>query len=139
MGQINVLSTVYSTLASGSSLTAKLSTYSGSPAIFTTEPVPNDAVMPYIVITDSVAQTPQDTKLTRGREVWMDIRCYTKSNGSVANVDSIAELVRELLHRKTLSGIGFSSIVTTVDGYIVANEEYAYGRILTLKILLEEN
>lgn len=135
---MNFIKPIYEKLAGDTTLTNKLSTYKTKPAIFTIDPVPSDAELPYVIITGAVSQTPFDTKSTLGRQIWVDIRCYTKALGSVEDVDTLAERVRDLFHRVKLTSTGFTTITSIVDGYIVANDEYAYGRILTLKIVLEE-
>ena len=135
---MNFIKPIYEKLAGDTTLKSLISTYKTKPAIFTIDPVPSDAELPYIIVTGAVSQTPFDTKSTLGRQIWVDIRCYTKATGSVEAVDTIAERVRDLLHRVLITGTGFTTITSTVDGYIVANDDYAHGRILTLKMILEE-
>lgn len=130
---------IYDTLAEDATLTALLSTYREEPAIFTTEPAPGDAEMPYIVTAGEVAQEPFDTKTTLGRDVMRDVRCYAPTNGSAGTVESIAERVRALLHRQSLSITGYGWVLSECSGPIAADEQDAYGRIVTIRLVAEES
>lgn len=125
-------------LAGDGTLTALLGTYRGEPAIFTTDPAPGDAVLPYIVTAGEVVANPEDTKTTRGRELWRDVRCYAPATGSAVTVEAMAERVRALLHRQALTIDGFVWIWASCSGPIVADEEDAYGRIVTVQMRVEE-
>lgn len=129
---------LYDILAGDGTLAALLATYRGAPAIFTIDPAPGDAVLPYIVAAGEVTQPPFDTKTTRGREIWRDVRCYAAVDGSATTVEAIAERVRELLHRQPLAAAGFTWIWSECSGPIAADELESYGRIVTAKIVYEE-
>ena len=129
---------IYDVLAGDATLTAMLSTYGGEPAIFTTDPAPGDAELPYVVSAGEVAQTPWDTKTTRGRAVTRDVRCYTDVTGSAIAVEAIAERVRALLHRQTLAISDFVCVVADCSGPTVADGPDAYGRIVTVRLTIEE-
>lgn len=133
-----ITSALYTKLSSDTTLTGKLSTYNTKPSVFTVDPAPGDATLPYIVISYPVI-TPYDTKNTVGRTVWCDVRCYAEADGSAVTVESIAERVRILLHRQSLSGTGFTTIWSECDGPVNADDGSSYGRIVTLKITIEEN
>lgn len=129
---------IYNTLTADAALVALLATYGGQPAVFTTDPAPGDASMPYIVTAGDVVQIPWDTKLTRGREVWRDVRCYAAASGSAVTVESIAERVRALLHRQAIVIGGFTWVLSECSGAIVADEQDVYGRVLTAKFTIQE-
>lgn len=129
---------IYDTLAGDAALVALLSTYEGSPAVFTTDPGPGDAALPYIITAGEVAQSPWDTKTTRGRVATRDVRCYAAASGSAATVEAIAERVRALLHRQTLAIADFEWIMAECSGPIAADEQDAYGRIVTIRMKIEE-
>jgi hypothetical protein len=133
-----VTEALYDTLAGDGTLTALLSTYEGEPAIFTTDPAPGDATLPYIVTAGEAVQTGFDTKTTRGRELWRDVRCYAAANGSAATVESVAERVRALLHRQAIVISGFVWLLGDCSGPLVADESDAYGRIVTVRLVVEE-
>ena len=129
---------IYDVLAGDPVLTGLLAVYNGEPAIFTTDPAPGDAVLPYIVTAGEVAQAPFDTKTTRGRTVVRDVRCYTDATGSAAAVEAIAERVRALLHRQTLAITDFDWVMAFCSGPMAADAQDAYGRIVTVTVTIEE-
>jgi hypothetical protein len=129
---------IYNRLAGDGTLTAMLNTYDGAPAIFTTDPAPGNATMPYIVTAGEVAQEPFDTKQSRGRTATRDVRCYTAAGGSAATVEAIAERVRTLLHRQLLTIADHEWLLTECSGPQVADEQDAYGRIVTARITIQE-
>ena len=133
-----VTEAIYDALAGDGTLTALLTTYGGEPAIFTTDPAPGDAELPYIVSAGEVAQTPFDTKTTRGRAVVRDVRCYTEASGSAVAVEAIAERVRALLHRQTLAISDFECVVADCSGPVAADGQDAYGRIVSIRLTIEE-
>jgi len=129
----------YDLLSSDTILTDMLALYDDAPAIFTIDPVPENADLPYIVIPGAVTQIPNDTKLSRGRSAIQDLRCYAAASGSSIEIDAIAERSRELLHRKALAIDGFSWLLSDVAGPIVANEPDIYGRILSVSVIAYES
>jgi len=133
-----ITAAIHDVLAGDATLAAMLTTYGGEPAIFTTDPAPGDATLPYIVSAGEVAQTPFDTKTTRGRMVIRDVRCYTDATGSAAAVEAIAERVRVLLHRQTIAISDFECVVADCSGPMAADGQDAYGRIVTLTMTIEE-
>lgn len=128
----------YDVLVADGTLTALLATYNALPAVFTTDPAPNDADLPYIVTAGEVSHAPYDTKTTRGRDLRRDIRCYTEANGDATIVEAMAERVRELFHREPFVIDGFGVWVADCSGPIQADESDAYGRIVTVRLLLVE-
>jgi len=129
---------LYDLLAGDATLTALLSTYGSAPAVFTTDPAPGDAELPYIVTAGEVSQAPFDTKTTLGRTIVRDVRCYASASGSAVTVEAIAERVRALLHRQELAIDGFAWIWAACSGPIGADEPDAYGRIVSVRLTVEE-
>lgn len=129
---------IYERLTGDAELAGLLGSYRGGPAVFTTDPAPGDATLPYIVTAGQVADAAFDTKTTRGRTLIRDLRCYSAASGSAATVEAIAERVRALLHRQTLEIDGFVWIWAECSGPIVADEQDAYGRIVTVTMTVEE-
>jgi len=129
---------IYDYLSSDPPLVGMLASYEGAPAIFTIDPVPGDAVLPYVVSAGDVTDTSFDTKLERGRRIWRDVRCYTAADGDAMPVEQIAERVRGLLHRHILTVAGYGVLVAECSGPIASNEHDAYGRIVTVKLIMME-
>jgi hypothetical protein len=134
-----ITQSLYDRLSSDADLIALLNSYGGQPAIFTTDPAPGDAVLPYIVTAGEVAQSPADTKNSRGRQLMRDVRCYTANSGSAVTVEAIAERVRVLLHRFELVISNWQTVIADCTGPVVADELDAYGRIVTVNYRLEES
>lgn len=134
-----ITAAIYDKLAGDATLVGLLASYEGNPAVFTIDPAPGNAELPYIVSAGEVAQAPFDTKTTRGRDVIRDVRCYAGADGSVILIEAIAERVRALLHRQELVINGFRWLVSDCAGPIVADEPDAYGRIISLSLKAEED
>lgn len=130
---------IYDVLSGDATLAGLLSSYGGEPAVFTTEPAPGDAEPPYIITSGEVASEPFDTKQTRGRMATRDVRCYTGATGSAATVEAIAERVHELLHRQELSISDWIWVMAECSGPVAADEQDAYGRIVTVRMTIEED
>lgn len=125
-------------LRGDATLVAMLADFNGRAAVFTTDPVPGTASMPYIVTAGEVTDSAYDTKTTLGRELRRDVRCYAPIAGSVVTIEAIAERVRELLHRQPLSVDGYDVWMAECSGPIVADEPDAYGRIVTVRTIMTE-
>jgi len=136
---MSILSGVfYDTMAGDPTLAGLLATYGGQPAVFTTDPVPGDAPLPYVVTAGEVSQAPFDTKTTLGRTIMRDVRCFAAADGSAVTIEAIVERVRALFHRQALVIPGFVWLWSECSGPIVADELDAYGRIITVRLTVEE-
>lgn len=135
---MNLTAAVFERLAEDAELTAMLATYRGEPAIFTIDPAPGDATLPYVVSAGETAQRDGGAKNRRGREVFRDIRCYAPASGSAVDVEALAERVRALFDRYALAVEGFETWVAAASGPIVADEVDAYGRVVSVRFLLVE-
>ena len=127
---------IYDYLSSDPPLVGMLASYEGAPAIFTIDPVPGDAVLPYLVSSGDVADTSFDTKLDLGRRIWRDVRYYATADGDSIPVEQIAERVRRLLHRHSLVVDGYGVLVAECSGPRAANEQDVYRRIVTVKLIM---
>jgi hypothetical protein len=135
---MDLTAALYDRLAGDATLTALLAVYRGEPAIFTVDPAPPDGALPYIVTAGSVVDNAWDTKTTRGRQVWRDVRCYAPATGSAATVEAIAERVRALLHRHYLEVDDHVTYLAEVAGPIALGDNEAYGRIITVRLTIGE-
>ena len=136
---MNLTAALYDRLTEDATLAGLLATYDGDPAVFTTDPAPGNAELPYIVTAGHVSDAPWDTKTTRGREVYRDVRCYAAADGSAAVVEEIAERVRALLHRHELIVTDFVTVIAECSGPVATDEPDAYGRVVTVRFVMEEN
>lgn len=118
-------------------LTTNLKSFNSRKAIFTYQPIPKGVEAPYIITTGEISDEGFDTKTSVGREIRRDIRCYAPDDGDPSRIETIAERVRTLFHRVDISVTGFTTIDVNVFGPIVADEEDLYGRILTVRCLLD--
>lgn len=134
-----VTQALYSRLVGDATLTALLSVYNGQPAIFTTDPAPDNAELPYIVTAGNISDAPFDTKTVLGRDIRRDVRCYAAADGSAGTVEAMAERARELLHRQPLDVEGFGVFLAECTGPIAADEPDAYGRIVTVRFIMMES
>ena len=135
---MNLTEALYDVLVGDAALVLLLATYDVLPAVFTVDPVPEGAELPFIVTAGQVTAMPFDTKTTRGRELWRDVRCYAEADGSAITVEAIAERVRALLHRQTITVTDFGMVVAECSGPIGADEQDAYGRVVTVRYILTE-
>jgi len=121
-------------------ITGLITEFLGEPAVFTKRPVDDDAVLPFIVISEDVSITDADG-LTSDRPVVMrDIFAYGHQPDDYRAIEQIGYAVRELFHRES-----FSLIVTDYDvieiiatGPIAAptSDDEIIGRVVTLTIQL---
>lgn len=128
---------IYNKLINDSGVVSLVANYNGSPAVFTSDPPPGDAQLPYIVSAGNVSQSPVDTKTTIGIETIRDIRCYDADTGSPVVVEALSERVREIFHRSELTVSNWRWVLSVVTGPTVADELDAYGRIITLRARLQ--
>jgi hypothetical protein len=128
----------YDRMAGDWTLAALLALYHGAPAVLTSDPAPGDAALPYIVSAGEIAQRAFDSKTTRGREIWRDVRCYAPVDGDPSTVEAMAERVRALFHRHKLAVDGAQTWVAEAGGPVAADEDDAYARIVTIRLVLVE-
>jgi len=122
----------YDRIAGISAITSRLATFKGQPAIFTRSPVPESAQRPYIVIRESMADDPWDTKTTTGRKVANDIGIYGDETGDPELVDDIAVRVRDAIHRNPITVSGYGALIAVATGPVDApTDDQVYGRIVT--------
>jgi len=125
-------------LAGDATLAGMLATWNGEPAMFTADPPPEGAELPYIVSAGQASDAPFDTKVTRGRALLRDVRCYAPADGSTL-IEVLAERVRALLHRHRLEVDGYETLVAQAMGPIAADEPLVYGRVVTVRLTLVES
>ncbi len=105
-------SAIFTTLSNDATLTANLSTYRGAPAICSNVDIPKDmktSLVQFFVIAD----VDSGVKNQAGREVTVQFTCYTSRK---EDPTTIAERIRTLLHRSTITITGYQSTIIDVDG-----------------------
>ena len=122
-------------LRADSILTEQLGQFMGHPAIFSTEPVPEPTTTPFIV-TRSVSDETLDAKVGVFREVTQDIAIYDDEDGSPADIEFIAEYIREKL-RTSFSIPDWSVCGIVVNGPVINDVDELHGRVLTARITLD--
>lgn len=132
---------IYERMANDATLTGYISTYNGAPAIFTVDPVPTDAELPFITANEDIVAVPWDTKTKQGRDFSRNIRAYTEATGSRVLLDDIAERIRFLFHRQAdqINIDGYKVIICDVQGpEFVATDPRAYGLELEVRFVIQE-
>src|SRR5690606_38096455 len=118
-------------MAQDAELVELLSSYEGQPAIFTVDPPPGNAELPYIVTAGAIAfpsEVPEASKTRVGARVLRDVRCYAPATGSFALVERIGWRVFELFHRQELTIDGWDLVRINATGPVSAPaEEGAHG------------
>lgn len=131
---------LYDGLRGESTITADLPAYEGGFSIFNTSPIPPDAPWPMIVFTVAQGWENFDTKTTTGHEIFIDIGVFDEASGSTVIIDRLAEAVRDFLHRNltALTIAGFNLRIISATGPISNDVEKVYGRMVSLRLVIEE-
>lgn len=104
-------------------ITALLSPYNGSFAVFTRRPVPEDAKFPMIVISTDVTVNNEDGISYHGPVAVRDIMVYGLNENATQyrDIETLGYALRELFHRTTTP--------IPVDGYHVIDVQASGPRI----------
>lgn len=132
-----VQNALYDVIAGLAGVTGWVTIYRGQPAIFTREIIPPQVQGNYVVIEDALSDIPgvADTKTTRGRLVVHDIGFYKIEDGDPSDVQDVAELVRDTLHRNPIPVTGYgNTLITKAFGPVSADDNQVYGRIVTVSL-----
>lgn len=126
-------------------LTALLSTYEGSPAVFTDRPVPPDAQAPYVFVSESVVDRSFDTLKELGRDFAKDL-WVVFPQFRAKDLKTAAEQVRTIFHKQALSVTGFQTVQVFASGPTAGFPEDTSGagqdnipeiaRIVTVRAIL---
>jgi uncharacterized protein DUF3168 len=129
---------IFSTLVADSTLTGMVAAYAGGPAIITADPVPYDVPRPYVVTAQPLHDEPFDGKnVTLGHTIRQDLRVVADATGSSQLIDAIAERIRALLHRQSLTVTGYTMIVADVSGPVAApSDPRIMMLVLTVRFVL---
>ncbi|MBE3604139.1 hypothetical protein IMX07_10940 [bacterium] len=141
---------IFAKLSGDATLAGMLASYGSParPAIFSIDPVPLDAAMPYVCWNGALHDEPFGGKVEEatGRDLKLDIRIYAPgimsadgSSSSTAAIDAIAERVRALLHMTPLAVSGYTNMMARcINGPIVIQSDpQAQGRAITMEYILQ--
>ena len=133
-----VVSAIYARLAGDATLTALLGTYRGAPCIFTGQIIPGAAPRP-LIHTPGEFGAIEDTKDFTGRRIIRDVFVYADDTGSSLLIDTIAERVRTLLHRQTLTVESQVNWLALADPPGIApTDDTLQGRVISVTLGLYE-
>jgi hypothetical protein len=116
-------------------LAAQLGTFRDHPSIFASAPVPEQATKPFILL-QSVTDVNLETKNRTVREITEDIGIYDDEDGSAADVEFIAEYLREKL-RTPFTVPDWTMSALSLSGPMLNDSDEYHGRILTARIVLD--
>ena len=135
----------YNVMVSDGVLAALITAYDGDPAVFTVDPVPEDAVRPYIQTTgnnsDIADPTMDDASGDGLRNVTRDILCFADEKGAPEQIEAIALRVRELFSSPYGAGVpitGWGIIRMRVSGPTQFDPDAdTYGRSVEVDMTLQ--
>ena len=116
-------------------LAAQLGTFRGHSSIFASAPIPEQATKPFILL-QSVSDVNLETKNRTVREITEDIGIYDDEDGSAANVEFIAEYLREKL-RTPFTVPDWTMSALSLSGPFLNDSDEYHGRILTARTVLD--
>lgn len=140
-----VTKAIHDLLTADATLVALLGKMNGMPSVFSAAPVESpDAsddekrlAFPMVVNQGPTADDPFNTKTSAGRDMSLDIAAYSIDDGSIKDIDTIAERLRVLLV-PDLAVSGFKTILQDVSGPTLADGDIVHGRIISVRLILEE-
>lgn len=134
-------------IIANTSIASKLSTWQGSPAVFTRQPIPEDATFPCVVIPYVVSTTDQDfltsdlTVMVYDIMVYGNIAAPGTLNDDTRTVDAIGFALRDMFHRKrrALGNTSYRVVDIVVNGPNRApvDDDKTVGRMVTLTLRVQ--
>lgn len=135
----------YDALVGDGEILAMVGTYPISdqqelPNVFTADPIPERARPPYVMTVGNVVSDPEDDKTRQKALLVRDVTAFGAADGNVAEVESLADLVRDLFHRRpaSLKIDGWQVVVIEASGPIANDRDDLYGRTVTVTAQLQE-
>lgn len=126
-------------LAGDATLAALIGTFAGVPAIFTSRPIPDGAIAPFIITEGNIADVGADTLRRLGRQITRDISVWFPASDDPSNLETAAERIRTLFHKTTLAVTGHHHVMTLASGPIPAPDSGdERGRVVTIQVLVQE-
>lgn len=117
-----------------------LSEFQGEASIFTRRPVPKDAAVPFISITEDISVTDADGLNSDRPVVIRDIIVYGNQKDDYRTVEQIAYSIRELFHRKKDSLISTDYFIIDIRANgprsAPTSDDEIIGRVVSITIQL---
>lgn len=145
---IDVGPAIRAAIIADTNISSRLSTWQGSPTVFTRTPVPEDATFPCIVVPFAAAITNQDALVEQRAVIIRDIMVYGDiaapgtSEDHTRIVDDIAYDLRNLFHRNraALVNTPFHVIDIVASGPVTApvDDDATVGRRVTLTLRIQD-
>lgn len=145
---LDIAGGIYSRLAADATLVAMLGEYTpeggvAGPAMLTDPPPENleIGVAPVVIVAEPYANAPADDFSSRYRRAALNVRLYSKPNGSSADLLAASERVRTLLHNWSAPAFSTGSLLSAfVNGPTPAptDDPSIEGRILSVQLLIKE-
>lgn len=127
-------------LIAESTITGLITERLGEPAVFTRRPVPDDAELPYIVVSEDVSITDADGLTSDRPVVVRDVLIYGNQPDDYRKIEQLGYLVRELFHREkeSIDPADYHVVEITTAGPRAAptSDDEIVGRVVTLTIQL---
>lgn len=132
---IDVTRALISYLRDDPTLAAQLGTFRGHAAVFGVLPVPESTGSPFIA-TQTITDETLGTKGRVVREIQQDIAIYDDEDGGAADIETIAEYIREKL-RVHFDVPNWNMCGIQMSGPVPNDVDDLNGRVLTARIHLD--
>lgn len=129
-------------------ITSRISSWQGAPAVFTRQPIPDDAKFPCVVIPFNSVTTDQDALVNKRTVILRDVMVYGNiaapgsADDHTRKVDEVAYELRRLFHRNraSLGNTPYHVIDIVVNGPSPApvDDAKTVGRKVTLTLRIED-
>lgn len=133
-----VIKGIRDALVADATLTGLIATYASAPAVFSGDFVPEDCEPAWAFIY-VVSDQPTDSKNGEGRELNFDVSVWARKVDGPKHLNTIAERVRDLLHRTALTISGYEHLLSVASGPIQNEpDEALIGRTVSVRILIDK-
>lgn len=141
---MSIVAGVYASLIADSTVANAVASYkfdgvSGTPAIFTRDPAPDDAAGPLIVISEVSAIAAGRDRGTRGGEVTVDVKVWGERDTSYKVLRDLSLNIWKALDRATLTISGFECVnVVALMPTRLDDPDGFPGYVVTIRVLVRE-
>lgn len=139
---------IRSAILGNTTITTRLATWQGSPAVLTRLPIPEDVPFPCVVIPFNSVTTDQDALVNKRTVIVRDVMVYGNiaapgtTEDHTRRVDAIAYELRKIFHRNraSLGNAPYRVIDIVVNGPRPApvDDDKTVGRMVTLTMRIQD-